>query len=238
VDLNLKRAKSSMPYREFEQSPVKENDGVSLGDKLELREDAKLINECSNGLENGFEAGTYHQNNHLVSMSPEQMYYLYYQSTFYATGKSDSYLNYPQQVPMHSLSPTKSQLYKPPAPVVQPIQNYYSTQPYTPPVPTPAETGENKRYTGRLKFFDDARNYGFIIMDADESDIFVHYDDLQKAGISKDVIKSFKNEMYMQIRFSFKVMEYFGKYKKSRKAVELIIIDDGLSLISSYPLPE
>jgi hypothetical protein len=44
--------------------------------------------------------------------------------------------------------------------------------------------------------------------------------------------------MYMQIRFSFKVMEYFGKYEKSRKAVELIIIDDGLSLISSYPLPE
>lgn len=73
-------------------------------------------------------------------------------------------------------------------------------------------------------------------MDADESDIFVHYDDLQKAGISKEIIKSIKNEMYMQIRFSFKVMEYFGKYKKSRKAVELIIIDDGLNLINSYPL--
>jgi hypothetical protein len=52
------------------------------------------------------------------------------------------------------------------------------------------------------------------------------------------VIKSFKNEMYMHIRFSFKVMEYFGKYKKSRKAVELIIIDDGLSLLTAgYPLP-
>jgi len=30
-------------------------------------------------------------------------------------------------------------------------------------------------------------------MDADESDIFVHYDDLQKAGISKEIIKTFKN---------------------------------------------
>lgn len=98
------------------------------------------------------------------------------------------------------------------------------------------ETGENKRYAGRLKFFDEARNYGFIIMDADESDIFVHYDDLQKAGISKEIIKSIKNEMYMQIRFSFKVMDYFGKYKKSRKAVDLIIIDDGQNLINSYPL--
>jgi hypothetical protein len=73
-------------------------------------------------------------------------------------------------------------------------------------------------------------------MDADESDIFVHYDDLQKAGISKEIIKSIKNEMYMQIRFSFKVMDYFGKYKKSRKAVDLIIIDDGQNLINSYPL--
>ena len=54
----------------------------------------------------------------------------------------------------------------------------------------------------------------------------MHYDDLQKAGITKEVIKTVKNEMYIQIRFSFKVMEYFGKYKKSRKAVELIIIDD------------
>jgi hypothetical protein len=116
------------------------------------------------------------------------MYYLYYQSSYYAsattTGKSDSYLNYPQHVPIHSLSPNKNQIYKPPAPV-QPISNYYTTQPYTPPAQPPVETGELKRYTGRLKFFDDARNYGFIIMDSDESDIFVHYDDLQKAGISK-----------------------------------------------------
>lgn len=89
-----------------------------------------------------------------------------------------------------------------------------------------------------MKFFDDAKNYGFIIRDSDESDIFVHYDDLQKAGITKEVIKTVKNDMYMQIRFNFKVMEYFGKYKKSRKAVELIIIDDELSLLSNgYPLP-
>ena len=35
-----------------------------------------------------------------------------------------------------------------------------------------------QRYTGRLKFFDPKKNYGFIIMDSDGSDIFVHYDDL------------------------------------------------------------
>ena len=47
------------------------------------------------------------------------------------------------------------------------------------------EIKENERYTGKLKFFDESKNYGFIIMDADNRDIFVHCDDLQKAGISK-----------------------------------------------------
>lgn len=34
------------------------------------------------------------------------------------------------------------------------------------------------RYTGRLKFFDDNKNYGFIVLDVDNTDIFVHADDL------------------------------------------------------------
>jgi len=29
----------------------------------------------------------------------------------------------------------------------------------------------------------------------------------------------------MQVRFSFKVMEYFGKYRQSRKAVDLIVLE-------------
>lgn len=35
-----------------------------------------------------------------------------------------------------------------------------------------------ERLTGKLKFFDENKSYGFIIMDDDGSDIFVHYDDL------------------------------------------------------------
>jgi hypothetical protein len=164
-------------------------------------------------------------------MTQEQMYYLYYQNSYYP-GK-EGYINYPQ-MPVQPLSPSKVNPYKVPS---SPTLPYYQNSTYTQPVP--ATDSSEKRYTGRLKFFDEAKNYGFIIMDADESDIFVHYDDLQKAGITKEVIKTVKNEMYMQIRFSFKVMEYFGKYKKSRKAVELIIIDDELSLLTGgYPLPE
>jgi hypothetical protein len=80
----------------------------------------------------------------------------------------------PQQIP----SPTLT---------AQPMPNYFGNQPINMPLQpsSPTDSSENKRYTGRLKFFDDAKNYGFIIMDADDSDIFVHYDDLQKAGISK-----------------------------------------------------
>ena len=162
-------------------------------------------------------------------MSPEQMYYLYYQNSFYQQNKPEGYMNY-NPVSVQPLSPTKGTHFKNNSPT---MQNYYPQPSSTtnfPPTAAISDSSE-KRYTGRLKFFDDAKNYGFIIMDADESDIFVHYDDLQKAGITKEIIKTVKNDMYMQIRFSFKVMEYFGKYKKSRKAVELIIIDDELSLV-------
>jgi hypothetical protein len=63
-------------------------------------------------------------------------------------------------------------------------------------------------------------------MDADESDLFVHFDDLNKAGITKEKLKTYKQtEGYLQVKFTFKVMEYFGKYRQSRKAVELEVME-------------
>jgi hypothetical protein len=75
------------------------------------------------------------------------------------------------------------------------------------------------RYTGRLKFFDEGKNYGFIVMDDDGSDIFVHYDDLHKANINKEFLKS--TRFGNAIRLSFNCMEYIGKYNRSRKATEI-----------------
>lgn len=125
-------------------------------------------------------------------MSPEQLYFMYYQNSYYQP-KSDNYMNY-SNVPMHSISPSKANSYKLGSSPVQPIPNYYTPTSYPQNGPSPApDANDNKRYTGRLKFFDDGKNYGFIIMDSDESDIFVHYDDLQKAGITKEVIKALKN---------------------------------------------
>ena len=59
-------------------------------------------------------------------------------------------------------------------------------------------------------------------MDTDKSDIFVHFDDLARIGITKEFLKQAK--MGIIIRFSFCCLEYVGKYKKSRKAVDLELI--------------
>lgn len=78
------------------------------------------------------------------------------------------------------------------------------------------------RFVGKLKFFDENKNYGFLIMEQDGSDIFVHYDDLSKAGMTKDLLKKAKDGL--DIKFSFQCMSYMGKYNKSRKAVELQVL--------------
>jgi cold shock CspA family protein len=79
-----------------------------------------------------------------------------------------------------------------------------------------------QRYSGRLKFFDENKNYGFIIMDDDGSDIFVHYDDLAKAGINKELLKTAR--MGNVIKLSFSCMKYVGKYDKSRKATDIQVL--------------
>ena len=81
----------------------------------------------------------------------------------------------------------------------------------------------DKRFTGKLKFFDEGKNYGFLVMDEDGSDIFVHYDDLSLAKISKEHLRAVKNGLVM--RFSFSCMQYIGKYDRSRKAIDLELIE-------------
>ena len=42
--------------------------------------------------------------------------------------------------------------------------------------------------TGYLKFYDESKLYGFLVLDQDQSDIFVHFDDLKIAGVTKEII--------------------------------------------------
>jgi hypothetical protein len=72
-----------------------------------------------------------------------------------------------------------------------------------------ADKRKREKMTGRLKFFDEAKNYGFFVIDQTQQDMFVHYDDLKKTMICKDLLSSSKDRYSMH--FTFHVFEYSGK---------------------------
>lgn len=80
----------------------------------------------------------------------------------------------------------------------------------------------DNKSTGRLKFYNEAKEYGFIIMD-DESEIFVHKADLIKQNIDTRFLAYYKK--YYEIFLEFSVQEYQGKGKKHRKAIDILIFD-------------
>ena len=64
----------------------------------------------------------------------------------------------------------------------------------------------------------------FIVIDNLNIDLFVHFDDLSKAGLNKEKLLGIKNNYEM--RFEFTYYEYEGKlHKKSKKAVDLQLIE-------------
>ncbi|CAD8082665.1 unnamed protein product [Paramecium primaurelia] len=93
-----------------------------------------------------------------------------------------------------------------------------------------------QRQKGRMKFYDDTKKYGFLVLDEDGTDVFVHYDDLQAAGITLEKMKLYKivhqnNPQYVKFTknggpyFEFTLMNYMGKYNKSRKAIDLQLLN-------------
>jgi hypothetical protein len=76
--------------------------------------------------------------------------------------------------------------------------------------------------TGRLKFFDDTRNYGFFTLDHNGRDLFVHYDDLLNCGFTKEDIARARA---VHTRFAFRCIAYYGKYNLSHKAVDIRVLD-------------
>ena len=97
-----------------------------------------------------------------------------------------------------------------------------------PQIPTPAYTysppsSSSEVFTGRVKFFDAAQNYGFFTLDCNGADLFAHYDDFLKAGLTKEYIQIAK---VMNTRFAFRRVSYYGKYSLSNKAVDIQVIQD------------
>jgi len=118
-----------------------------------------------------------------------------------------------QYTPFNMYSQTAGQAYVPIYfPVIMQPQLYptYNTEPL-----------RGDTLTGRIKFFDNIQNYGFFVLDCDGTDLFVHYDDFLKSGITKDHIQMAKT---MNMRFVFKRISYYGKYNLSNKAVDIQVL--------------
>lgn len=84
------------------------------------------------------------------------------------------------------------------------------------------DEGKAERITGQLKFFDDKKNYGFLTIDSSGKDIFVHFGDLNKAGLSRSQLNDSKT--WKDCKFEFTALTYIGKHNKSKKAVDLMMI--------------
>lgn len=73
---------------------------------------------------------------------------------------------------------------------------------------------------GRLKFYNEIKEYGFIIMD-DGSEIFVHKADLAKQNIDTRYLTQYKK--YYEIFLNFDIQEYQGKTQMHRKAINIVL---------------
>lgn len=107
--------------------------------------------------------------------------------------------------------PYYSQTYLPFRHVHSSYANAYQSPPHY-------EEPADELLTGRIKFFDSSQNYGFFVLDRDGSDLFVHYDNFLRAGMTKEEIQLARA---MNVRFEFRKVSYYGKYKLSCKAVDI-----------------
>lgn len=82
--------------------------------------------------------------------------------------------------------------------------------------PVIVNQNKNIRYLGRIKFIDEKNQYGFIIKEADGTDIFFHLSDLELVNLP---IKTMQEEK--ELRYSFAELEYIGKHSLSKKAVDI-----------------
>ena len=80
-----------------------------------------------------------------------------------------------------------------------------------------------EKYTGRLKFYQLKKRFGFISLDEDDSDVFLCEDDLILSGV---LYKKFKEDVFkkVEIKFEFNIKKYMENDKEKRKAINICII--------------
>lgn len=92
------------------------------------------------------------------------------------------------------------------------------------------------KVTGTLKFFYASENYGFLVSDSDQRDVFFHYDDMQGAAfpmLTKDYLTNAAKDHTNFYRFRFNKLAYFGRYGLSMKAINIELVE-----IVSLPSPQ
>jgi len=55
--------------------------------------------------------------------------------------------------------------------------------------------------TGVLKFFNDLKNFGFIVSENEKEDVFFHFDDIKDTKLSKEFLKEAKTKYLCKFAF-------------------------------------
>lgn len=85
----------------------------------------------------------------------------------------------------------------------------------------PAVENHQIYYEGKIKFYSDQNQYGFI--SANGEDTFVHRDDLVRACIDVDRLTSLLK--YYELHVKFRSANYQARGKVARKAVDVTLVD-------------
>lgn len=91
--------------------------------------------------------------------------------------------------------------------------------------PKKKKKGESKVFRGELKFFDEKNNFGFILTNVNGKfeDVFVYRSEFDQAGIEMSTVRLAKHGTLLT--FEFNLAFYFGKYQRSKKALNLRLVE-------------
>jgi len=85
---------------------------------------------------------------------------------------------------------------------------------------------DTQYYVGNLKFYDQSTDFGFLTtyFDGNFHDIFAHKEELARARLLQSALTFHKTGEVLTVKFQ--IATYFGKYKQSKKAVNIERIED------------
>ena len=80
---------------------------------------------------------------------------------------------------------------------------------------------QGKIFYGTIKFFNQKNEFGFIIQDEGDKDLFFHYEDIKSNNCPRKLLKNADKDYIFKV--SYQVMFYVGKKKNNYKAINIKI---------------